>query len=699
METAYSIGALTFSNNAGLFNLTNAVTVLTLTGGITNNSANTQILSGPVTLSGVQTFNAAAGNITLTNIVSGSGLTVVGANTVTLSGNNNYTGATTVNGGTLVLSGSNTVGAVTTSATLQLANTNALKGSVLTLNSGSTLQLRADTNSVFTPTNLILQNASDVLSFDVNALTSATGQTLSVTNALNYSANADQAISVTGASTYTLSLGAIALTASTDHQPYRNLYVNTLPTGSGLAISSVSFGNWGSDLNLNGGGKVTVTGNLASTSAGEINLFVNNATTATLLGQSVNAQQAGDGNKYDVANGTLILDNNNAITNNSTTAGLQQALFVLGGATNIFNSSAYYHAAGVLTATNNSFNASVYLGDLTHSNLTLQARNTNNVSDGDVGFTNSGVFTIGSQSVAGTNTYANPIILGWTANRGKSVTLVSATGGEVDFTGGILANGTDTTAGVTVGSAGNNGLVKIRGTANTYAGGTTVSNGTLNVSGTIVSGVTVVNGSTLAGAGVISNSVTVGSGSSGTLSPGATGLGSLGTLSIGGSLTLGSSATTLIELNKNGSTLTSDKVAVTGAITNGGVLTVTASGNTLAAGDSFTIFTGASFNGTFSQTNLPALTGTLVWNTSVPGVLTVSSPLPSTGTNMTFAISGSTLTLSWPTNYIGWLLQSNSVNLANTNYWFLVPGSAATNQVIITLNPANTNVFYRMAHP
>jgi hypothetical protein len=289
--------------------------------------------------------------------------------------------------------------------------------------------------------------------------------------------------------------------------------------------------------------------------------------------------------------------------------------------------------------------------------------------------------------------------LGWTANRGKSVTLVSATGGEVDFTGGILANGTDTTAGVTVGSAGNNGLVKIRGTANTYAGGTTVSNGTLNVSGTIVSGVTVVNGSTLAGAGVISNSVKVGSGSAGTLSPGATGLGSLGTLSIGGSLTLGSSATTLIELNKNGSTLTSDKVAVTGAITNGGVLTVTASGNTLAAGDSFTIFTGASFNGTFSQTNLPALTGTLVWNTSVPGVLTVSSPLPSTGTNMTFAISGSTLTLSWPTNYIGWLLQSNSVNLANTNYWFLVPGSAATNQVIITLNPANTNVFYRMAHP
>jgi fibronectin-binding autotransporter adhesin len=81
------------------------------------------------------------------------------------------------------------------------------------------------------------------------------------------------------------------------------------------------------------------------------------------------------------------------------------------------------------------------------------------------------------------------------------------------------------------------------------------------------------------------------------------------------------------------------------------------------------------------------------------GTLTVVQTLPSTGTNITFSATGNTLTLNWPTNYIGWLLQSNSVDLANTNYWFTVPGSAATNQVIISVNPANAKVFYRMAHP
>ena len=62
-------------------------------------------------------------------------------------------------------------------------------------------------------------------------------------------------------------------------------------------------------------------------------------------------------------------------------------------------------------------------------------------------------------------------------------------------------------------------------------------------------------------------------------------------------------------------------------------------------------------------------------------------------------LNGNQLTLSWPTNYIGWLLQSNSVNLVDTNQWFTVPGSAATNSVIITVDPTKPQVFYRMSHP
>ena len=47
METNYSIGALTFDATAGAFNITNAANTLTLTSGVTNNSASVQTLSVP----------------------------------------------------------------------------------------------------------------------------------------------------------------------------------------------------------------------------------------------------------------------------------------------------------------------------------------------------------------------------------------------------------------------------------------------------------------------------------------------------------------------------------------------------------------------------------------------------------------------------------------------------------------------------
>ena len=94
----------------------------------------------------------------------------------------------------------------------------------------------------------------------------------------------------------------------------------------------------------------------------------------------------------------------------------------------------------MLATANNSFNAAVYLGDPGSSGgLTLNAKNTNNVSGGDIGIVNSGTFTIGGQNTSGINTYANPIVLGW-SNTVKSVTLVAAPGGEVDFAN-IWANG------------------------------------------------------------------------------------------------------------------------------------------------------------------------------------------------------------------------------------------------------------------
>jgi hypothetical protein len=70
-------------------------------------------------------------------------------------------------------------------------------------------------------------------------------------------------------------------------------------------------------------------------------------------------------------------------------------------------------------------------------------------------------------------------------------------------------------------------------------------------------------------------------------------------------------------------------------------------------------------------------------------------------TNITTSVSGSTLTLSWPDSHKGWNLQtqtnSSSVGLtAPANTWHDVSGSAATNQVQMTINPANPTVFFRL---
>jgi hypothetical protein len=65
---------------------------------------------------------------------------------------------------------------------------------------------------------------------------------------------------------------------------------------------------------------------------------------------------------------------------------------------------------------------------------------------------------------------------------------------------------------------------------------------------------------------------------------------------------------------------------------------------------------------------------------------------------MTYSVSNNTLTLGWPLSYTGWLLQSNSVGIGSTN-WFVVPGSSATNSMSFTIDPAKTNVFFRMLKP
>jgi len=128
--------------------------------------------------------------------------------------------------------------------------------------------------------------------------------------------------------------------------------------------------------------------------------------------------------------------------------------------------------------------------------------------------------------------------------------------------------------------------------ANTYAGGTTISNGTVSGTGTLASAVTVTSG--------------------GTLAPGT--FTTLGTLTINSTLTLGGNVK--CRISKTGGNLTSDQIAGAVAVAAGGTLNVTlnAGSDALQLGDTFRLFNIAP-SGTFAAVNLPTLPSGYFWAT------------------------------------------------------------------------------------
>jgi autotransporter-associated beta strand protein len=250
--------------------------------------------------------------------------------------------------------------------------------------------------------------------------------------------------------------------------------------------------------------------------------------------------------------------------------------------------------------------------------------------------------------------------------------------------------------------------------ANTYSGPTIVTNrtlwvgassslgssrpilvaspGALNVSA--LSSLTLGTGQVLAGNGTVTGNVIAGSGS--TVWPGIAG--STDSLTLSGNLTLQSGSTTAVSVNKTTSVANS-KVVGLASVTAAGSLVVNASGNALAGGDAIQIFSSTgTYGGNFTSVT-PATPGTgLAWDTStIPndGTLRVLSTGPAINpTNIVFSASGHNLTLSWPTDHKGWTLQAQTNSLTGT--WFTVPGSSSTNLLIIPIDPANTEVFYRM---
>lgn len=215
---------------------------------------------------------------------------------------------------------------------------------------------------------------------------------------------------------------------------------------------------------------------------------------------------------------------------------------------------------------------------------------------------------------------------------GKNLALLNSVAGGGSL---IVSNASGTTT------------VFLSGANNTYTGSTTVTAGTLALTGAssisssplvaVGSGatldasgrgdttLTLAGGQTLTGNGAIKGNVVVGSGA--TLAPG----GSLTTLAFATNLTLMGGSMTVIEINKSVSP-TNDSAQVGGTLTYGGTLIVTNLGAAaFAPGDSFKIFSAANYSGAFTNVS-PAIPGiNLAWATNglTNGMLSVvSSPTP-----------------------------------------------------------------------
>lgn len=499
-------------------------------------------------------------------------------------------------------------------------------------------------------------------------------------------------------------------------------------SGSGLINNSSATAATLTVGNGNGGG--TWSGTITNTGAGAVTLLKVGTGSLTLSGTNSlgGTSQFNGGTNYLTASGRMdavgtgefwvqqnagtssfIMNGGSLSVNNWFVVGRNNAAangtFILNSGTvtktgggNVVVGS--LNATGLLEINGGQFlnNGMLWLGENASANATLRLNGgliqaaqvrPNNAVAASVAYFNGGVL----QASAASADFLSTSTTSWIQSGG----LVLDTQAFVVATAAPLAeDGASPGGGLTkLGS----GTLTLSG-GNSYSGTTVVSNGTLLVDGSITGPATVKSGATLGGIGTLSGVVTVEAG--GRLAAGSSGIGALTLIT---SPVLNGAVVAEVDRN-DGVTFLADVINnISGGTLNyGGTLVITNVGLDLQVGDTFTLFSSASYSGSFtlvSQTPNQIIT----WNTAnlaVNGTISVASVAPAVNTTpapITFGVSGNTLNLSWPPDRLGWTLQTNAVSVAQPAQWFTLPGSATVTNVAITIDPSKTNVFFRLIYP
>jgi len=551
-------------------------------GGTQTNALRFVTLTGNTTFGGISRWDLRNGTLTGNNFA----LTKRGPNEVRLAHlGNTGLGAITVGKGTLGVEGDTVLGPATSN---------------LTVSSGAALSFHS------TGTNAI----NKVASLSSGLLLNVTGTNrfagpvaFSGSNVVDVAAGTQLELSglLTGAGTlYKTGSGALLLTTNNTRTGPTDIQAGTLQIGNGGPAGSP--------------GQGAITNNAA--------LVFNHTHELTLANQIF-----GSGSLTKLGSGTLVLNGASSFTGPVTLNALNAGILrlrnnlALGASNKVINLK-----SGGSPNTAGSFGVEL------ENNITLGTNLAWNISND--GLANP-PFLPALRNRSGNNTLAGPVLIqsggGGARFTSDAGTLTLAGFVTTDVNGGrdliLDGPGAGVFSGVISNGATANHFVNVikdgAGTwtfsgTNHSVGLTRVRAGTLLLTGALgANSLVVSNGATLRGTGLVRGAAVI----DGILAPGP--VATPGALTCTGALTLnGVSQFRLVKNPAPGG----DQVSVGGVLTLGGALTVSFTGDPLAAGDTFTLFTAPAISGGFASVNLPPLPPGLKWvnNLGVDGTLAVA---------------------------------------------------------------------------
>jgi fibronectin-binding autotransporter adhesin len=294
-----------------------------------------------------------------------------------------------------------------------------------------------------------------------------------------------------------------------------------------------------------------------------------------------------------------------------------------------------------------------------------------------------------NETINGLSTSNNAALCVITNSSAGPVTLIVGDNDATStFGGAILDDITDGLGAVSLLKTGS-GTLATTG-ANSYSGQTTVSNGTLLVSGSI-GPVGISNNATLGGSATVNGDLAVTA--TGAISPGTSG--AIGLLNVTGAAPL--IGTTRMKLDAGNGT--NDVIAAGTLSYAGGTLLVSNLGGTLANGATFRLFNSSSYPATsFSSITLPSLAAGLGWQTNLTvdgSIKVISVGLPPSPKIGGISLSGGNIVLSG-TNNAGsdgtyHVLTTTNISLPLANWTVLTNGAFDTQGNFSSTNAAGTN--------